>query len=329
MAANPSPLGCNHNQPAIDAGTNCLGESVPPVPAEGVIRAAPISPLESAWNRTTDWFSEFGEAVEMLTWWGIGSPAMGFPNGDLEFGPGDKETEHIRNTAAYIEAVEIYQDWLNHGQPSGEFVINGTPCQFVPQKGYFYVKGRTGAGRGPRGHFTEPLEHPLWGYTGDFAIRFTETGFPTEGYVRVEIENYTSLPSFFHGVSEHFLENLYVKRSGVPLLSRSRQVYRFDTYIARNPAPSQITASATDTTHVVVTGDSLSAIAKTYYNDMDLWPILFARNHDIIGSDPDKIKVGQSLAVPSQEKLTPDQIKQAKEQARLARMKPVKLEPLR
>jgi LysM repeat protein len=313
------PLGCDTNLPNVDAGTSCRSESNPPVSVGAEIRAAPVSPLEAKWNRAKDWFSELGEAGQMLTWWMIGSPALGLPNGDLEFGPGDKETEHIRNTAAYQEAVEIYQDWLNNGQPLGKFSIKGTDCEFVPSKGYFFVAGRTGAGRGPRGHWTEPLEHPVWGFTGNFSIRFTESGFPSEGYVNVEIENYTSLPSYLHGIDDHnaFLDSLYTKTSGVPMLSRSRQVYRFNTYIARNSTATKGKGGGVDATHKVVAGDSLSALAKAYYNDMDLWPIIFDRNRDTIGPNADRIEVGQSLLIPAKQNLTPEQIKQAKQTARL------------
>src|SRR5919108_5482789 len=193
-------LGCNTNQPTIDAGTNCLTDSPRPGFTGPEIRAVSVSPVQARWERVKDWLSELDDALGMLAWWVIGSPAAGRRNGDLEFGPGDKATEHMRNTAAFQEAVEIYQDWLNHGQPLGKYTIRGTDCEYVPSVGYFFVTGRTGAGRGPRGHWSEPLEHPLWGYTGVFSIRFTETGFPKVGYVSVEIENYTSLPSYLHGI---------------------------------------------------------------------------------------------------------------------------------
>ena len=176
------------------------------------------------------------------------------------------------------------------------------------------------------------------GFTGAFSIRFTETGFPSEGYVNVEIENYTSLASYLHGLDDHnaFQDRIYIKRPGVPFLSRSRQVYRFRTYIPRNPtAPQEKSGGADathggDATHKVVAGDSLSALAKAYYNDSDLWPIIFDRNRDAIGSNADRIKVGQSLLIPAKQKLTPEQIKQAKQTARLrSRLGVIKVAPLR
>jgi LysM repeat protein len=298
------------------------------------IRAVPVSPLKSKWNAVSEWAGEFGSAFNMGVWWLIGSPSLGMGDGGWEFGPGDKETEYIRNTAAYQEAVEIYKEWRNNGRPSGKFEIKGTPCEFVPAKGYFYVKGRTGAGRGPRGHWTEPLQHPLWGFTGDFAIRFTEWGYPTENYVAVEIENYTSLPSYMHGLGFDFSESWYTKRSGIPILSRSRQLYRFVAYIPPNSPAIQEKADVSDlATHNVVAGDSLSGLARAYYGDMDLWPIIFDRNRNIIGPNPDRIKVGQSLVIPAKRKLTPEQTRHAKATARLWRhgmgSRAIEIEPLR
>ena len=111
------------------------------------------------------------------------------------------------------------------------------------------------------------LKHPVWAYTGQFAVRFTDTGYPKEGNVTVEIENFTSLPSYFHGIGSEslkvpFLENLYTKRSGIPLLSRSRQVFRFLAYIPADPKPPKTADASGEFTYKVVPGDSLSSIAK-------------------------------------------------------------------
>jgi hypothetical protein len=50
--------------------------------------------------------------------------------------------------------------------------------------------------------------------------------------------------------------------------------------------------------HVVKQGDWLSKIAITYYGDMNKWPIIYKRNIDQIGSNPDLIKPGQRLIIP-------------------------------
>jgi len=49
--------------------------------------------------------------------------------------------------------------------------------------------------------------------------------------------------------------------------------------------------------HVVVSGDTLSKIAKAVYGDASKYPKIFEANRDQL-SDPDKIKVGQKLKIP-------------------------------
>ena len=50
-------------------------------------------------------------------------------------------------------------------------------------------------------------------------------------------------------------------------------------------------------TYVVVSGDSLSKIAKAQYGDMNQWRRIFEANRDQI-SDPDLIHPGQRLKIP-------------------------------
>lgn len=49
--------------------------------------------------------------------------------------------------------------------------------------------------------------------------------------------------------------------------------------------------------HDVVTGDTLSALAKKYYGDASKYQRIFDANRDQL-TDPDKIRVGQKLKVP-------------------------------
>ncbi|MDB2439827.1 peptidoglycan-binding protein LysM [Hellea sp.] len=49
--------------------------------------------------------------------------------------------------------------------------------------------------------------------------------------------------------------------------------------------------------HTVVSGDTLSAIAKTYYGDYKKFPVIFEANRPML-SDPDKIYPGQNLRIP-------------------------------
>jgi nucleoid-associated protein YgaU len=55
------------------------------------------------------------------------------------------------------------------------------------------------------------------------------------------------------------------------------------------PVPSQ--------TYVVVSGDTLSKLAKHFYGDAGQYMKIFNANKDKL-SDPDKIKVGQELVIP-------------------------------
>ncbi|SHJ70612.1 LysM domain-containing protein [Hymenobacter daecheongensis DSM 21074] len=58
-------------------------------------------------------------------------------------------------------------------------------------------------------------------------------------------------------------------------------------------------AAATGTTYTVVSGDSLSKIAKHHYGDAAKWHQIYDANKATIGSDPDKIEVGQVLTLPT------------------------------
>lgn len=53
-----------------------------------------------------------------------------------------------------------------------------------------------------------------------------------------------------------------------------------------------------DRVHVVNRGESLSLIAKKYYGTPSKWRMIYDRNRDTVGSDPDRISVGVRLIVP-------------------------------
>jgi nucleoid-associated protein YgaU len=50
--------------------------------------------------------------------------------------------------------------------------------------------------------------------------------------------------------------------------------------------------------HVVVSGDTLSGIAKTYYDDAAKYMKIYEANKDLIGDNPDLIKPGMELVIP-------------------------------
>ncbi len=57
-------------------------------------------------------------------------------------------------------------------------------------------------------------------------------------------------------------------------------------------------ADAESVMHVVVSGDTLSKIAKEVYGDAMKYPVIFEANRPML-SDPDKIFVGQVLRIPA------------------------------
>ena len=70
---------------------------------------------------------------------------------------------------------------------------------------------------------------------------------------------------------------------------------------APSPAPastSSMGASTAARTYTVVSGDSLSKIAKREYGDATKWHAIFEANRDKI-KDPDLIHPGQVLTIPS------------------------------
>ena len=52
-------------------------------------------------------------------------------------------------------------------------------------------------------------------------------------------------------------------------------------------------------TYTVVSGDSLSKIAKHHYGDAAKWHQIYEANKALIGNNPDHIEVGQVLTIPS------------------------------
>jgi nucleoid-associated protein YgaU len=52
-------------------------------------------------------------------------------------------------------------------------------------------------------------------------------------------------------------------------------------------------------TYTVVSGDSLSKIAKHHYGDAAKWHQIYEANKATIGTNPDHIEIGQVLTIPS------------------------------
>ena len=60
------------------------------------------------------------------------------------------------------------------------------------------------------------------------------------------------------------------------------------------PEPSPVPAEYT-----VEAGDTLRSIADKLYGDANLWPTIYDANRDIIGPDPDALRVGMHLRLPA------------------------------
>ena len=58
-------------------------------------------------------------------------------------------------------------------------------------------------------------------------------------------------------------------------------------------------AAAQGETYTVVSGDSLSKIAKHHYGDAAKWHQIYEANKATIGTNPDHIEIGQVLTLPS------------------------------
>ncbi len=61
--------------------------------------------------------------------------------------------------------------------------------------------------------------------------------------------------------------------------------------------PAEAPSQAGEIVHVVVRGDTLSALAKRYYGSAGQYMRIFEANRDVL-SDPNLIKVGQRLRIP-------------------------------
>ena len=70
-------------------------------------------------------------------------------------------------------------------------------------------------------------------------------------------------------------------------------------FFGNSDKTADASSAAAGTTYTVVSGDSLSKIAKNHYGDAAKWHQIYEANKAIIGSNPDHIEVGQELTLPS------------------------------
>lgn len=67
--------------------------------------------------------------------------------------------------------------------------------------------------------------------------------------------------------------------------------------VAAAPAAAEARSAAATARYTVVSGDTLSKIAKRHYGRADQWPRIYDANRDIL-KDPDRIFPGQELQIP-------------------------------
>ncbi|KFN43969.1 LysM peptidoglycan-binding domain-containing protein [Arenimonas oryziterrae] len=72
------------------------------------------------------------------------------------------------------------------------------------------------------------------------------------------------------------------------------------TTVTSTEQPLEGGGSTGERTYTVVKGDTLSHIAKEFYGKASKWHAIFEANRDQL-DDPDKIKPGQVLKIPSAE----------------------------
>jgi nucleoid-associated protein YgaU len=70
-----------------------------------------------------------------------------------------------------------------------------------------------------------------------------------------------------------------------------------DLLVVNAPSAAQGSGQPAATLYTVKKGDTLSAIAKTYYKDASKYPRIFEANKPMLG-DPNKIYPGQVLRIP-------------------------------
>jgi LysM repeat protein len=90
----------------------------------------------------------------------------------------------------------------------------------------------------------------------------------------------------------HFLSGI------VPAQEGERYRPWKDELIWDDPDPPLLNVGVPPEHYVVQPGDSLSKIAVRKYGDMFLWPLIFQRNLDAIGANPNLIRPGQRLLLP-------------------------------
>ena len=70
-------------------------------------------------------------------------------------------------------------------------------------------------------------------------------------------------------------------------------------------SPTAVAADNAADTYDVQSGDTMGSIADQFYGDKTLWRPIYDANKEVIGSDPDKLKIGMKLKIPPKPTPTP------------------------
>jgi len=62
--------------------------------------------------------------------------------------------------------------------------------------------------------------------------------------------------------------------------------------------PTAVAADVPGETYEVQSGDTMLSIADQFYGDNTQWRRIYDANKDVVGSDPDKLKIGMKLKIP-------------------------------
>jgi nucleoid-associated protein YgaU len=93
-------------------------------------------------------------------------------------------------------------------------------------------------------------------------------------------------------------------KAPVPQALAPKPQVRLGTFNANTicyaPNSDQLEQCRTYYTYTAGTGESLISIAQRVYGDQSKWKIIYAANRAVIGSNPNLIKPGVELALPSQ-----------------------------
>jgi LysM repeat protein len=85
----------------------------------------------------------------------------------------------------------------------------------------------------------------------------------------------------------------------VPVKAQDAQTAVETLHVREAVAAKTLKLQPATKTHTVQPGDWLSKIAKTYYGNMYKWPLIYEANRKTIGANPNLIKPGQQLVIPT------------------------------